>query len=56
MYPQAILPYYSKQRFETMPNGPAPYRLFYLASRLKTKGIIIEDWKLATGSAETSSA
>ncbi|WP_299211616.1 hypothetical protein [uncultured Tateyamaria sp.] len=46
LYSQAIPPYYLKQRFETAPNGPATQRLYYLASRLKTKGTLIEDWKL----------
>ncbi|MBV7409033.1 MULTISPECIES: hypothetical protein [Roseobacteraceae] len=46
LYSQAIPPYYLKQRFETAPTGPATQRLYYLASRLKTKGTLIEDWKL----------
>lgn len=54
LYSQAIPPYYLKQRFETAPDGPATQRLYYLASRLETKGTIIEDWKLATGSASAA--
>ncbi len=46
LYSQAIPPYYLKQRFETAPEGPATQRLYYLASRLKTKGTLIENWKL----------
>ncbi|KHQ52870.1 hypothetical protein [Mameliella alba] len=46
LYSQAIPPYYLKQRFETAPDGPATQRLYYLASRLKTKGTLIENWKL----------
>ncbi|MDO6588105.1 hypothetical protein Q4543_21605 [Salipiger sp. 1_MG-2023] len=51
LYSQAIPPYYLKQRFETAPGGPATRRLYYLASHLQTEGTLIEDWKLATGSA-----
>jgi hypothetical protein len=51
LYSQAIPPYYLKQRFETAPNGPAPKRLYYLASRLKTKGTLIEGWKLRVNTA-----
>lgn len=54
LYSQATPPYYLKQRFETAPHGPATQRLYYLASRLQTKGTLIEDWKLATGSARAS--
>lgn len=43
---QAIPPYYLKQRFETAPEGPATQRLYYMASRLKTQGTLIENWKL----------
>lgn len=46
LYSQAIPPYYLKQRFETAPKGPATQRLYYLASRLKTEGTLIENWKL----------
>lgn len=46
LYSQAIPPYYLKQRFETAPDGPATQRLYYLASRLKTEGTLIENWKL----------
>ncbi|MDN3722340.1 hypothetical protein QW131_31815 [Roseibium salinum] len=51
LYSQAIPPYYLKQRFELAPDGPATRRLYYLASRLKTEGTLIEDWKLKTASA-----
>lgn len=51
LYSQAIPPYYLKQRFETAPTGPATQRLYYLASRLKTAGTLIENWKLKTASA-----
>ncbi|MFZ5962049.1 hypothetical protein ACOXXX_03780 [Thalassococcus sp. BH17M4-6] len=51
LYSQAIPPYYLKQRFETAPGGPATQRLYYLASRLKTEGTLIEGWKLRTASA-----
>ncbi|EPX85991.1 hypothetical protein [Salipiger mucosus] len=51
LYSQAIPPYYLKQRFETAPDGPATRRLYYMASRLETEGTLIEDWKLATGTA-----
>src|SRR6056297_119750 len=54
LYSQAIPPYFLKQRFETAPNGPATQRLYYLASRLKTEGTAIENWKLATGSASAA--
>jgi hypothetical protein len=50
LYSQAIPPYFLKQRFDTAPNGPATQRLYYLASRLKTEGTAIENWKLATAS------
>ncbi|WP_415404849.1 hypothetical protein [Tateyamaria sp. SN3-11] len=46
LYSQAIPPYYLRQRFETAPTGPATQRLYYLASRLKTEGTLIENWKL----------
>ncbi|WP_198671109.1 hypothetical protein [Oceanibium sediminis] len=46
LYSQAIPPYYLKQRFETAPDGPATQRLYYLASRLKTEGTLIENWKM----------
>lgn len=54
LYSQATPPYFLKQRFETAPDGPATQRLYYLSSRLETKGTIIEDWKLATGSASSA--
>jgi len=54
LYSQAIPPYYLKQRFETAPNGPATQRLYYLASRLKTGGTLIEGWKLRTVAASAT--
>ncbi len=54
LYSQAIPPYYLKQRFTTAPDGPATQRLYYLASRLRTEGTLIEDWKLKTASASAS--
>jgi mono/diheme cytochrome c family protein len=51
LYSQAIPPYYLKQRFDTAPKGPATKRLYYLASRLKTKGTLIEGWKLKINAA-----
>lgn len=46
LYYQAIPPYYLKQRFEIAPEGPATQRLYFLASRLRTEGTMIENWKL----------
>lgn len=54
LYSQAIPPYFLKQRFALAPDGPATQRLYYLASRLKTEGTLIEDWKLKTASASAS--
>ncbi|SNS41796.1 hypothetical protein [Antarctobacter heliothermus] len=54
LYSQAIPPYFLKQRFETAPDGPATQRLYYLASRLKTEGTAIENWKLATAAASAT--
>jgi len=51
LYSQAIPPYWLKQRFETAPEGPATRRLYYLASRLRTGGTLIEDWKMKIQSA-----
>ena len=48
---QAIPPYYLKQRFQTAPDGPATQRLYYMASRLKTQGTLIEGWKIRVQSA-----
>ncbi|MEL7154203.1 MAG: hypothetical protein AAFN51_10535, partial [Pseudomonadota bacterium] len=48
---QAIPPYYLKQRFEIAPDGPATQRLYYMASRLQTKGRLIEGWKIRVQSA-----
>ena len=54
LYSQAIPPYFLKQRFDTAPDGPATQRLYFLASRLETKGTLIEDWKLKTASASAA--
>lgn len=54
LYSQAIPPYFLKQRFELAPEGPATQRLYYLASRLETKGTLIENWKLKTASASAA--
>lgn len=43
---QSIPPYYLMQRFEQAPSGPATQRLFYLVSRLDTKGTPIDGWRL----------
>lgn len=51
LYYQAIPPYWLKQRFETAPDQPATRRLYYLASRLRTEGTLIEGWKLKVRSA-----
>ena len=51
LFSQAIPPYYLRQRFTTAPTGPATQRLYYLASRLKTEGTLIENWKLKIQSA-----
>jgi hypothetical protein len=48
---QAIPPYWLKQRFETAPDRPATQRLYYLASRLRTEGTLIEGWKFRLQSA-----
>jgi hypothetical protein len=46
LYYQSIPPYYLMQRFEQAPGARGTQRLFYLTSRLKTKGTPIENWKL----------
>jgi hypothetical protein len=51
MYYQAIPPFYLQQRFRLSPDGEATRRLYYLTSRLATKGTSIEDWKLPLTSA-----
>ena len=51
---QAIPPYYLKQRFETAPDRPATQRLYYLASRLKTQGTLIDGWKIRVQSASAT--
>lgn len=45
LYYQAIPPSYLKQRFGSA-RGPATQRLYYMTSRLATKGTKIENWKL----------
>ena len=52
LYYQSIPPYYLMQRFEQAPNAEGTKRLFYLTSRLKTKGTHIENWRLKIASAE----
>jgi hypothetical protein len=43
---QSIPPYYLMQRFQQVPDGPATQRLFYLVSRMDTKGTPIDGWRL----------
>ena len=50
LYYQSIPPYYLIQRFEGAPNGAGTQRLYYLTSRLKTKGTPIEGWRLLVAS------
>lgn len=50
LYYQATPPYYLLQRFEQAPTAPGTQRLFYLTSRLRTQGTLIEDWKLLIAS------
>jgi hypothetical protein len=50
LYYQSIPPYYLLQRFEQAPHAPGTQRLFYLTSRLNTKGTKIENWKLMIAS------
>ncbi|MFP5264106.1 MAG: cytochrome P460 family protein [Blastocatellia bacterium] len=52
LYYQSIPPYYLMQRFEQAPDAAATRRLFYLTSRLKTKGTPIENWKFLVTSAQ----
>jgi hypothetical protein len=55
LYSQAWAPYYLRDRFQNIPEGPAGdarRRLFFLTSHLKTEGTVIEGWKLMIGSAE----
>lgn len=47
---QSIPPYYLTQRFEQAPTARGTQRLFYLTSRLNTKGTPIENWKLMIAS------
>jgi hypothetical protein len=51
LYYQAIPPYYLRDRFETVPNGPETQRLHFIASHLNTQGSPIEDWRLLIASA-----
>ena len=50
LYYQSIPPYYLMQRFEGAPNAPGTQRLYYLTSRLNTKGTPIEGWRLRVAS------
>jgi hypothetical protein len=50
LYYQSIPPYYLMQRFEQAPGARGTQRLFYLTSRLNTKGTPIERWKLLIAS------
>ncbi|HEX8089659.1 MAG TPA: cytochrome P460 family protein [Blastocatellia bacterium] len=52
LYYQSIPPYYLLQRFEQAPDAAGTKRLFYLTSRLKTKGTPIENWKFLITSAQ----
>lgn len=48
LYSQAWAPYYLRDRFTDVPDGPegeARRRLYYLTSHLETEGTPIEDWK-----------
>ena len=51
MYYQAIPPFFLQQLFKLKDPGDATKRLYYMASRLETKGTPIEDWKLPLVSA-----
>ena len=53
MYYQSIPPSYLQQRFKLAPDGVATQRLYFMASRLATKGKPIEDWKLRLVAATT---
>jgi mono/diheme cytochrome c family protein len=50
LYYQSIPPYYLTQRFEQAPNAPGTQRLYYLTSRLNTRGTPIEGWRLLIAS------
>ena len=57
LYSQAWAPYYLRDRFTDIPDGPdgdARRRLFYLTSHLKTDGTVIEGWKLKIASDEAA--
>lgn len=48
LFSQSWAPYYLRDRFTNVPDGPAGEarrRLYYLTSHLKTDGTVIEDWK-----------
>ena len=48
LYSQAWAPYYLRDRFSNIPEGPegdARRRLFFLMSHLKTEGTVIDGWK-----------
>lgn len=54
LYSQAWAPYYLRDRFSNVPEGPdgdARRRLYYLASHLQTEGTEIEGWKFKIQSA-----
>ena len=50
LYYQSIPPYYLTQRFEQAPSARGTQRLFYLTSRLNTKGTPIENWEFLIAS------
>jgi cytochrome c553 len=55
LYSQAWAPYYLRDRFQDIPEGPegdARRRLFYLLSHLKTAGTVIDGWKFEVASDE----
>jgi hypothetical protein len=56
LYYQSIPPYYLMQRFEQAPNAAGTQRLYYLTSRLNTKGTPIENWKLFIASSPAVAA
>jgi hypothetical protein len=48
LYSQAWAPYYLRDRFTDIPEGPAGdarRRLFFLLSHLKTEGTVIDGWR-----------
>ncbi len=57
LYSQSWAPYYLKDRFTDVPDGPegdARRRLYYLTSHLDTEDTEIEDWKFELSSVSTS--